>query len=149
MIQRRVRKISSGTSLGTVSLDWVSFDILVGEVNLGFLSSDFPSFPVVGSGGFLGGVEGAEPNSNPFSRVANLRRPFPPRTLPYAPVQVLPRPLCRLFRLPTICSRKLPTQKRKKTAKHKKKSLEQCNRDGKETMIPEEGTDLLAGTGAS
>lgn len=56
--------------------------VLVGEVNFGFLSSDFTSFFVVGSGGFFRRVKSAQPNPHAFPGVPNLGSPFAPGSLP-------------------------------------------------------------------
>lgn len=64
----------------------------ISEVELGLVASDSLGGFVVGSGGFLGGVVGAEPHSHTLVRVPNLRRPFSPRPLPDSSVHVLPNP---------------------------------------------------------
>lgn len=77
--------------------------VFVGEINLGFFPANSASLLVVSAGSFFGGVEGTKPNSNPFSRITNLSRPFSPRTLPDAAVEILPRPLGGLFFLHITC----------------------------------------------
>lgn len=77
--------------------------VFVREIDLGFLTADFASLPIVSSGCLFRGVEGTKPNSNPFSGITNLRGPFAPRTLPDASVEVLPRPLGGLLFLPVTC----------------------------------------------
>ena len=67
--------------------------VLVGEIDFGFLAADFSGFFVVGSGGFFGGVEGAKPDTNSFTWIANLRGPFAPGPLPDPSVEVFPLPL--------------------------------------------------------
>ena len=76
----------------------------IGKINLGFNASDLASFPVVGSGGLFGRVEGTDPNPHTFSRISDLRCPFSPRTLPDSPVQVLALPLGLLFYTLVTCS---------------------------------------------
>ncbi|GER47580.1 glutamate receptor ionotropic [Striga asiatica] len=62
-----------------------------GEVGLGLGAAEGPGGAVVGHGGLLGGVEGAEPHARLLPRVADLRRVPAPRPLPNAPVVALPR----------------------------------------------------------
>lgn len=70
----------------------------VGKVELGLVATDTLGCFVVSSGGFFGCVVGAEPNSDAFVWVSNLRRPLSPRPLPYSSVHVLPN--SRSLRLP-------------------------------------------------
>lgn len=59
------------------------------EVEFGSVSSKPEGGFVIGSGGGLRGVKGAEPDPGGFVWVANLRGPFAPRTLPDSPVSSL------------------------------------------------------------
>jgi hypothetical protein len=68
------------------------------EVELGARATELDGGLVVGPGGLLGGVERAQPLAHRAARVADLRRPLPPRPLPHAAVLVLllpPPPLPR------------------------------------------------------
>jgi hypothetical protein len=69
------------------------------EVELGARAAELDGGAVVGPGGLLGGVERPEPLAHRAARVADLRRPLPPRPLAHAAVLVLllpPPPLpCR------------------------------------------------------
>ena len=56
------------------------------EVELGAGAVEDDGGSVVGSGGVLGGGEGAEPAASPFAGLADLRHPFSPAPLPHAPV---------------------------------------------------------------
>jgi len=55
-----------------------------GEVDLGLAAAEAACLDVVGPGGVLGGVEGAEPDAGALVRVADLRRPLAPGALPDA-----------------------------------------------------------------
>ncbi|BAT16046.1 Os12g0168150, partial [Oryza sativa Japonica Group] len=63
---------------------------VLGEVELGAAAAEAEGGAVVGAGGVLGGVEGAEPHARRLVRVPDLRRPLPPRPLPHPSVP-LPR----------------------------------------------------------
>lgn len=58
--------------------------VRVWEVGLGFWSPKRPGGGVVGAGGLLGGVEGAEPDASLLPGVSDLGGKSTPRTLPYA-----------------------------------------------------------------
>uniref|UniRef100_A0A8R7QEA2 Uncharacterized protein n=1 Tax=Triticum urartu TaxID=4572 RepID=A0A8R7QEA2_TRIUA len=58
------------------------------EVCPGLSTVDAPRLGVVGAGGLRGRVEGADPDASALERVADFRRPPPPRPLPDAAVRV-------------------------------------------------------------
>jgi hypothetical protein len=58
----------------------------LGEVELGAGAAEAERGGVVGARGGLGGVEGPQPHARRLVRVADLRRPLPPRPLPHAAV---------------------------------------------------------------
>ena len=60
------------------------------EVELGLVAADALGGVVVGSGGFLGGGEGAEPDADALMWVPYFRGPLAPRPLPDSSVHVLP-----------------------------------------------------------
>lgn len=72
---------------------WWWWSFLLGEVELGFVTADAFGGDVVGSGRFFGWVVSTEPDSDAFLWVSNLGRPFPPWSLPYPSVDVLPSSL--------------------------------------------------------
>lgn len=73
------------------------------EVELGLVAPEAESGFVVGSGGGLGGVEGAEPYSGGFERVSYLGCPFPPWSLSYPSVFSGPRLLLLLLLVLLVC----------------------------------------------
>jgi hypothetical protein len=60
----------------------------VGEVEARVLAAELEGLAVVGHGGVLGGVEGAEPEARAFPGEADLRHPLAPVALPHAAVQL-------------------------------------------------------------
>lgn len=62
----------------------------LGEVELSLGPFEAKGGIVIGDGGVLGGVKGAEPHSSSLVRVSDFRRPFAPWPLPYP--SIIPSP---------------------------------------------------------
>ncbi|CAL9055404.1 unnamed protein product [Musa banksii] len=92
---------------------------VLGEVELGSVSSEPKGGLVVGPGGRLGGVEGTEPDAGRLVRVSYLRGPFAPRALPHSS-EPFPAPLLRSSLL-SSCSRTREYMKRNVDATEEQK----------------------------